>query len=144
MEIKNRSASYEYFIEDTFDAGMMLTGTEVKAIRDGRVSFNDSYCLLDRGELYVKGLHISPYEFGSYANRNATRERKLLLKKKELDKIGQKLKEKGFTIIPLSIYFNQRGYAKMKIGLGKGKKLHDKRESIKQRESEREIKRFVK
>ncbi|MFM8588335.1 MAG: SsrA-binding protein SmpB [Bacteroidota bacterium] len=144
MEIKNRSASYEYFIEDTFDAGMMLTGTEVKAIRDGRVSFNDSYCLLDRGELFVKGLHISPYEFGSYANHNPTRERKLLLKKKELDKIGQKLKEKGFTIIPLSIYFNQRGYAKMKIGLGKGKKLHDKRESIKQRESEREIKRFVK
>ena len=144
MEIKNRSASYEYFIEDTFDAGMMLTGTEVKAIRDGRVSFNDSYCLHDRGELYVKGLHISPYEFGSYANHNPTRERKLLLKKKELDKIAQKLKEKGFTIIPLSIYFNQRGYAKMKIGLGKGKKLHDKRESIKQRESEREIKRFVK
>jgi SsrA-binding protein len=144
MEIKNRSASYEYFIEDTFDAGMMLTGTEVKAIRDGRVSFNDSYCLLDRGELYVKGLHISPYEFGSYANHNPTRERKLLLKKKELDKIAQKLKEKGFTIIPLSIYFNTRGYAKMKIGLGKGKKLHDKRESIKQRESEREIKRFVK
>ncbi len=123
---------------------MMLTGTEVKAVRDGRVSFNDSYCLLDRGELYVKGLHISPYEFGSYANHNPTRERKLLLKKKELDKIAQKLKEKGFTIIPLSIYFNERGYAKMKIGLGKGKKLHDKRESIKQRESDREIKRFVK
>ena len=123
---------------------MMLTGTEVKAIRDGRVSFNDSYCLLDRGELYVKGLHISPYEFGSYANHNPTRERKLLLKKKELDKIAQRLKEKGFTIIPLSIYFNERGYAKMKIGLGKGKKLHDKRESIKQSESDREIKRFVK
>lgn len=123
---------------------MMLTGTEVKAIRDGRVSFNDSYCLLDRGELYVKGLHISPYEYGSYSNHNPTRERKLLLKKKELDKIAHKLKEKGFTIIPLSIYFNERGYAKMKIGLGKGKKLHDKRESIKQRESEREIKRFVK
>jgi SsrA-binding protein len=144
MEIKNRSASYEYFIEDKFDAGMMLTGTEVKAIRDGRVSFNDSYCLLDRGELYVKGLHISPYEYGSYANHNPTRERKLLLKKKELDKIAHKLKEKGFTIIPLSIYFNERGYAQMTIGLGKGKKLHDKRESIKQRESEREIKRFVK
>lgn len=144
MEIKNRSASYEYFIEEKFDAGMMLTGTEVKAIRDGRVSFNDSYCLLDRGELYVKGLHISPYEYGSYANHNPLRERKLLLKKKELAKIAQKLKEKGYTIIPLSIYFNERGFAKMKIGLGKGKKLHDKRESIKQRESEREIKRFVK
>jgi SsrA-binding protein len=144
MEIKNRSASYEYFIEDKFDAGMVLTGTEVKAIRDGRVSFNDSYCLIDRGELYVKALHISPYEFGSYANHNPTRERKLLLKKKELEKIIQKLKEKGYTIVPLSIYFNERGYAKMKIGLGKGKKLHDKRESIKERETQREIKRFVK
>ena len=144
MEIKNRSASYEYFIEDKFDAGMVLTGTEVKAIRDGRVSFNDSYCLIDRGELYVKALHISPYEFGSYANHNPTRERKLLLKKKELEKVIQKLKEKGYTIVPLSIYFNERGYAKMKIGLGKGKKLHDKRESIKERESQHEIKRFVK
>lgn len=144
MEIKNRSASYEYFIEEKFDAGMILTGTEVKAIRDGRVSFNDSYCLVDRGELYVKGLHISPYEYGSYANHNPTRERKLLLKKKELSKIQQKLKEKGYTIIPLSIYFNERGFAKMKIGLGKGKKLHDKRESIKERETQREIKRYVK
>ncbi len=144
MEIKNRSASYEYFIEEKFDAGMILTGTEVKAIRDGRVSFNDSYCLIDRGELYLKGLHISPYEYGSYANHNPTRERKLLLKKKELGKIQQKLKEKGYTIIPLSIYFNERGYAKMKIGLGKGKKLHDKRESIKERETQREIKRYVK
>ena len=144
MEIKNRSASYEYFIEEKFDAGMILTGTEVKSIRDGRVSFNDSYCLIDRGELYVKGLHISPYEYGSYANHNPTRERKLLLKKKELGKIQQKLKEKGYTIIPLSIYFNERGYAKMKIGLGKGKKLHDKRESIKERETQREIKRYVK
>ncbi len=123
---------------------MVLTGTEVKAIRDGRVSFNDSYCLIDRGELYVKALHISPYEFGSYANHNPTRERKLLLKKKELEKIIQKLKEKGYTIVPLSIYFNERGYAKMKIGLGKGKKLQDKRESIKERETQREIKRFVK
>ena len=144
MEIKNRSASYEYFIEEKFDAGMILTGTEVKAIRDGRVSFNDSYCLIDRGELYVKGLHISPYEYGSYANHNPTRERKLLLKKKELSKIQHKLKEKGYTIIPLSIYFNERGFAKMKIGLGKGKKLHDKRESIKERETQREIKRYVK
>lgn len=95
MEIKNRSASYEYFIEEKFDAGMVLTGTEVKAIRDGRVSFNDSYCLIDHNELYIKGLHISPYEYGSYANHNPTRERKLLLKKKELGKIQQKLKEKG-------------------------------------------------
>ena len=144
MEIKNRSASFEYFIEDKFDAGMMLTGTEVKALRDGRVSFNDSYCLLDNGSLYIKGLHISHYEFGSYANHNPTRDRKLLLHKKELLKIAQKIKEKGFTIIPIKIYFNERGFAKIQVGLGKGKKTHDKRESIKQRESDREIKRYLK
>jgi SsrA-binding protein len=144
MEIKNRSASFEFFIEDKFDAGMMLTGTEVKALRDGRANFNDSYCLLDHGALYIKGLHISPYEFGSYANHNPTRERKLLLHKKELLKIAQKIKEKGLTIIPLKIYFNENGFAKIQIGLGKGKKTHDKRESIKQRESDREIKRYLK
>ncbi len=92
MEIRNKSATFEYFIEDKFDAGMMLTGTEVKALREGKASFNDSYCLVDRGELYIKGLHISHYSFGSYANHVPTRDRKLLLKKKELNKIAQKLK----------------------------------------------------
>jgi SsrA-binding protein len=144
MDIKNKSAGFEYFIEDKFDAGMILTGTEVKALRDGSASFNDSYCLLDNGALYIKGLHISPYKFGSYANHNPTRERKLLLNKKELLKIAQKIKEKGFTIIPLKIYFNENGYAKIQIGLGKGKKIHDKRDSIKQRDSDREIKRYLK
>lgn len=123
---------------------MILTGTEVKALRDGRVSFNDSYCLIDHNELYIKGLHISPYEFGSYANHPPLRDRKLLLKKKELNRIIQKLKEKGLTIVPLKIYFNERGFAKIQIGLGKGKKLYDKRDTIKQRESEREIKRYLK
>lgn len=123
---------------------MMLTGTEVKALREGKASFNDSYCLFDHGELYIKGLHISPYSHGSYANHNPTRDRKLLLKKKEINKINQKLKEKGFTIVPLKIFFNDRGFAKIQIGLGKGKKLHDKRESIKERETQREIKRFLK
>jgi SsrA-binding protein len=144
MEIRNKSASFEYFIEDKFDAGMMLTGTEVKALREGKASFNDSYCLLDKAELYIKGLHISHYSFGSYANHVPTRDRKLLLKKKELNKIAQKLKEKGLTIIPLKIYFSERGLAKVQIGLGRGKKLHDKRETIKQRESDREIKRYLK
>lgn len=123
---------------------MILTGTEVKALRDGRVSFNDSYCLIDHNELYIKGLHISPYEFGSYANHPPLRDRKLLLKKKELNRIIQKLKEKGLTIVPLKIYFNERGFAKIQIGLGKGKKLYDKRDTIKQRESDREIKRYLK
>jgi SsrA-binding protein len=144
MEIRNKNATFEYFIDDKFDAGMILTGTEVKALRDGRVSFNDSYCLIDHNELYIKGLHISPYEFGSYANHPPLRDRKLLLKKKELNRIIQKLKEKGLTIVPLKIYFNERGFAKIQIGLGKGKKLYDKRDSIKQRESEREIKRYLK
>ena len=144
MEIKNKSASFEYFIEDKYDAGMMLTGTEIKDIRDGSVSFNDSYCLLDRGALYIKGLHIAPYKFGSYANHDPIRERKLLLHKRELSKIAHKIKEKGYTIIPLKIYFSENGYAKIQIGLGKGKKTHDKRESIKQRESDREIKRYLK
>jgi SsrA-binding protein len=143
MELRNKSATFEYFIEDKFDAGMVLTGTEVKSLRDGRVSFNDSYCLIDRGEMYVKGLHIAHYSFGSYSNHPPVRDRKLLLKKKEISRITQKLKDKGFTIIPLKIYFNERGFAKMQIGLAKGKKLHDKRESVKQRESEREIKRYL-
>jgi len=144
MEIKNRTATFEYFIEDKFDAGMVLTGTEVKALREGKASFNDSYCLMDHGELYIKGLHISPYSHGSYANHAPTRDRKLLLKKKEINRIVLKLKEKGFTIIPLRIYFSERGFAKIQIGLGKGKKLHDKRETIKERETEREIKRYLK
>ena len=143
MELRNKSATFEYFIEDKFDAGMVLTGTEVKSLREGRVSFNDSYCLIDRGEMYVKGLHIAHYSFGSYSNHPPVRDRKLLLKKKEVSRIIQKLKDKGFTIIPLKIYFNERGFAKMQIGLAKGKKLHDKRESVKQRESEREIKRYL-
>lgn len=123
---------------------MVLTGTEVKALREGKASFNDSYCLMDHGELYIKGLHISPYSHGSYANHNPTRDRKLLLKKKEINRIVQKLKEKGFTIVPLKIYFSERGLAKIQIGLGKGKKLHDKRETIKERETAREIKRYLK
>jgi SsrA-binding protein len=144
MEIKNRSAFFEYYIDDTYDAGMVLTGTEVKALRDGKASFNDSYCIMDHGELWVKSLYIAEYDFGTYANHVPTRDRKLLLKKKELKKLENKLKDKGYTVIPLKIFFNEKGLAKIKIGLAKGKKLHDKRASIKERESEREIKRYLK
>ncbi|MBM3444008.1 MAG: SsrA-binding protein SmpB [Bacteroidetes bacterium] len=144
MEIRNKSATFEYFIEEKFEAGMVLTGTEVKSIRNGTVSFADSYCLIHNNELFLKGLHISPYEQGSYSNHPPTRDRKLLLKKKEISKILQLLKDKGLTVIPLKIFFNDRGYAKLQIGVARGKKLHDKRESIKQREADREIKRFVK
>jgi SsrA-binding protein len=144
MEIKNRSAFYEYQIDDKYDAGMVLTGTEVKSLRSGKASFNDSYCLFLGKELYVRSLHISEYELGTYANHNPVRERKLLLNKKELKKMQSKIKEKGYTVIPLRIFFSESGKAKMQIGLAKGKKLHDKRESIKQRDTEREMKRYIK
>jgi SsrA-binding protein len=143
MEIRNRSAFHEYFIEDKYDAGMVLTGTEVKALRSGKASFNDSFCTIDRGEVWLRNLHISEYEYGTYANHPPMRERKLLLRKREIKKLVNKLKDKGYTLIPLKIWFNEKGFAKIQIGLAKGKKLHDKRASIKEREAKRELKRFV-
>ena len=139
--IRNRSAYYEYHIDDKYVAGLVLTGTEVKSLREGRASFNDSYCYFHKGELWIKSLHIAAYSYGTYHNHDPLRERKLLLNKKELKKLEAKLKEKGYTIVPLGIFFSEKGLAKIEIGLGKGKKLHDKRESIKARDSEREIKR---
>ena len=139
--IRNRSAYYEYHIDDKYVAGLVLTGTEVKSLREGRASFNDSYCYFHKGELWIKSLHIAEYSHGTYHNHEPLRERKLLLNKKELKKLESKLKEKGFTIVPLSIFFNDKGLAKIEVGLGKGKKLHDKRETIKARDTEREIKR---
>ena len=123
---------------------MVLVGTEVKAIRNGKVSFNDAYCIFNRGELYVKNMHISEYAFGTTQKHVPTQERKLLLHKKELKKLEGKTKEKGYTIIPLKIFFTDKNIAKLEIGLGKGKKEHDKRDSIRQREVERDIKRYLK
>ncbi|WP_146969840.1 SsrA-binding protein SmpB [Chitinophaga sp.] len=143
-ELRNRSAFYEYAIEDKFIAGMVLTGTEIKSIRQSRVSFNDSFCYFSKGELFVRSLHITEYSHGAYANHDPLRERKLLLTKRELRKMEGKIKEKGFTIVPLRIFLSEKGLAKMEIGLGRGKKLHDKRESIKQRDTQREIKRYLK
>lgn len=122
---------------------MVLQGTEVKSIRDGKVSFNDSYCLLHQGEIWVKSLHIAEYSHGNLNNHDPLRDRKLLLQKKEIRKIEAKLKEKGYTIVPLRIYFNDKNLVKIEIGLAKGKKLHDKRESIKQKDVEREMKRYL-
>jgi SsrA-binding protein len=141
-EIKNRSAYFEYFIDDKYTAGIMLTGTEVKSLRAGRASFNDSYCVINKGELWLKSLHIAEYSHGTFNNHEPLRERKLLLNKKELKKIEAKLKEKGYTLIPLRIFFNEKRLAKVELGLGKGKKLHDKRETIKQRDVDRELKRY--
>lgn len=142
--IKNRPATFEYAIEDKLKAGIMLTGSEIKSVRNGKVSFNDSYCLFTDGELWVKSLHIAEYINAGYAGHIPVRDRKLLLTKKELNKWQLKVKEKGLTIVPLSMFVNDKGYAKLEIGLGRGKKLHDKRETIKNRDVEREIKRYLK
>lgn len=143
IEIRNRSAFHDFFIEDKYTAGMVLSGTEVKALRVGKASFNDSYCIFNKGELYVKSLHISEYSFGTTQRHEPLQERKLLLTKRELKKLQTKMTEKGYTIVPLKIFFNEKNLAKIEIGLGKGKKLHDKRETIKKRDVEREIKRYL-
>ncbi|MHA4847060.1 SsrA-binding protein [Flavitalea antarctica] len=143
-EIKNRSAYHDYFIEDKYVAGLVLAGTEVKSLRDGKASFNDAFCFFHKHELWIKSLHIAEYSFGNLNNHIAVRERKLLLNKKELNKLETRMKDKGYTIVPLRIFFNEKGLAKLEIGLGKGKKLFDKRETIKQRENDRELKRLIK
>jgi SsrA-binding protein len=141
MDLNNRKAYYEYNIEAKYIAGMVLSGTEIKSIREGKVSFNDSYCIFDKGELYVKSLHIAEYSFGTIHNHQPMQERKLLLQKRELKKLENKIKEKGYTIVPLKIFISEKGFAKMEIGLGKGKKIFDKRETIKARETDRDVKR---
>jgi len=141
MELSNRKAYFEYSIEAKYIAGLVLTGTEIKSLRAGKASFNDSYCLFFNGELFVRSLHIAEYSFGNIHNHEPLQERKLLLHKRELRKLENKIKEKGYSIIPLKIFIAANGFAKMEIGLGKGKKIFDKRESIKTRESDRDIKR---
>ncbi len=143
-EIRNRSAYHEYFIEEKYDAGMVLLGTEVKSIREGKVSFADSFCIFFKSELWVRNLHIAEYRFGTTNNHIAVHDRKLLLNRKELRKLENKLKDKGYTIIPLRIFLSDKGLIKMEIGLGRGKKLYDKRESIKNRDTQREINRYLK
>jgi SsrA-binding protein len=144
MEIKNRSAFHEYFIDDKYEAGIVLLGTEVKSLRAGRASFNDSFCVIHNGEIWIRSLHIAEYSHGTVNNHDPVRERKLLLQKREIKKIESKLKEKGYTIVPLRIYFNDKNLLKIEIGLAKGKKLHDKRETLRQKDAEREMKRFIK
>ena len=141
--IENRSAYFEYFIDNKYDAGIVLTGSEVKSIREGKASFNDSFCYIHKEEVWIKNLHIAEYSHGSSNNHDPVRERKLLLQKREIRKIESKLKEKGYTLVPLRIYFNEKNLAKMEIGLGKGKKMYDKRETIKRRENEREMQRWM-
>ena len=143
-EIKNKQAYFEYFIEDKFNAGMVLLGTEVKSLREGKVSFNDSFCMFFKDELWLRGMYIAEYSLGTTNNHITVHDRKLLLTKRELKKLQNKMKDVGFTIIPLRIFFNEKNLAKIEIGIGKGKKLHDKRETIRKKETDREMKRHLK
>ncbi|MBX3236721.1 MAG: SsrA-binding protein SmpB [Nitrospiraceae bacterium] len=140
----NRKAYHDYFIEEKLEAGIVLRGTEVKSLREGRVNLMDSYASVDDGELFLHHCHISPYSHGNIMNHDPLRKRKLLLHKKEINKLIGKTQLKGLTLIPLRIYFSKRGHAKVEIGLAKGKKQHDRRESIKAREAGREVERAIK
>jgi SsrA-binding protein len=140
----NRKARHEYFIEETFEAGIALTGTEIKSIRMGRVNIQDGFVLVRDGEAVLMNVHISPYEQGNRYNHDETRPRKLLLHKREIRQLHVAATQRSWTIVPLRLYINDRGRAKIEIGLARGKQLHDKRDSIAQRESDRELRRVIK
>ncbi|MBA2422970.1 MAG: SsrA-binding protein SmpB [Chitinophagales bacterium] len=139
INIKNKKAYFEFEFLDKFIAGILLTGTEIKSIRAGKVNMNDAWCFFQKEELWVKNLNISTYDKGTHYNHEPLRQRKLLLNKKELNKLLGKIKERGLTIIPLRLFISDRGFAKLEIALAKGKKLHDKRENIKERDAKREL-----
>ena len=139
--INNRKASHEYSFLEVFEAGIVLNGTEIKSVREGKVQFADAYCIFKNEELFLVEMHISPYDFGNINNVDPRRERKLLLKKKEIAKLKTKSEEKGLTIIPTKMFFSERNFAKVQIALAKGKKLFDKRQDIKEKDTERLVKR---
>ncbi len=135
---ENRKARHDYFIEDTFEAGIVLKGTEVKSLRDGRANLKDAYARIINGEIWVINMHISPYSFAYYNNHDPRRQRKLLLHGREIKKLFGKVNEMGYALVPLRLYF-KRGKAKVLLGLVKGKKKHDKRDAIRQRDQDREL-----
>ena len=139
---QNKKAHHDYFVIESFEAGIELCGTEVKSIRQGRVNMKDSWCTVENGELFVKGMHISPYEQGNIFNRDPLRPRKLLLHHREIRKLESQVMRQGFTLIPLEVYFSN-GRVKVMLGLCKGKQLHDKRETMAKKDSEREIQRAL-
>jgi len=144
IKIKNKRVSFEYFILERLVAGIQLSGTEIKSIRQGKVSLADSYCQFVEGELFVKQMHIAEYSMGTIYNHEPKRDRKLLLTKRELRKLENKTKEKGFTIIPTLLFINEKGLAKLEIGLARGKHFYDKRDSLKKKDIQREIDRDAK
>ena len=144
IKIKNKRASFEYFLVETLTAGIVLTGTEIKSIRLGKASLVDTYCTIINGELWVKGMNISPYFYGSYNNHEQKRDRKLLLTKREIQKLASATKQTGYTIVPLLVFIDEKGHAKMDIALCKGKKEFDKRQTLKEKEDRREMDRAMK
>ena len=142
VNIQNRKASHEYSFLDKYVAGMKLKGSEIKSIRMGKVNMQDAYCLFINGELWVRSMHISPYEMAGYSNHEGKADRKLLLSRKELNKLEQKLKETGLTVVPTRLFINDRGWAKLEIALAKGKKLYDKRQDIKAKDVKRDMDRY--
>lgn len=143
VEIKNRRASFEYVFLDTFTAGLVLTGTEIKSIRQGKANLTDAYCLFFQNELFVRNMHISMYEEGTHFNHDPLRDRKLLLSKRELGKLQKELKNVGLTIIPTRLFISDKGYAKLNIALAKGKKTFDKRDDIKEKDIKRDMDRSM-
>jgi SsrA-binding protein len=144
VQIKNKKAAFEYFFIEEFTAGIVLTGTEIKSIRAGKASLVDTYCTIINGELWVKGMSISPYFYGSYNNHEMKRERKLLLTKRELARLASATKQTGYTIVPTLVFIDENGRAKMDIALCKGKKAYDKRQTLKEKEDRREMDRVMK
>lgn len=139
VNIRNKKASFEFFLLEEYTAGMQLTGTEIKSLRAGKASVSDAYCSFSGNELFVRNLHIAEYTMGSYNNHEPKRDRKLLLNRKELKKILAKINEKGLTVIPVLLFIDEKGLAKLKIAVAKGKKLYDKRETLKHKDQQREI-----
>jgi len=139
VNIRNRRANFDYNITDTFTAGIVLTGTEIKSLRQGKASLVDTFCYINNGEVWVKNMYIAEYFYGTYNNHVARRDRKLLLNRKEIAKLERNGREAGFTIVPVKLFINDRGLAKLVIGIGRGKKEYDKRQSIKEREDKRSI-----
>ncbi|MBK8923247.1 MAG: SsrA-binding protein SmpB [Saprospirales bacterium] len=144
IEITNRRASFEYHFVQEYEAGIALTGTEIKSIRAGNVNINDAYCIFEGGELWIRNMYVAEYEYGTDNNHEPRRTRKLLLRKAELRKLDRRVREKGFTIIPFQLFLTDRGFVKLRVELATGKKTYDKRETIKQRDDKRQLDRIKK